>query len=114
VTQIPEYPFWQADEAEATFGANRRRYAVLSNGEADAVARQLRDEERAFHSLFFNGGRLADHGFQWKPEIARDNKPYLTLRALMCSFDPSHEVKTATVALALHHWCDRIPAQVPA
>jgi hypothetical protein len=107
---IPEYPFWQADELAAVFGADALKYAALTKQDANAVSRLLRNEERIFSDLFFNGGSLAQHGLRWKPEIA-EQKPHLTLRALMCSFEPSHEVKTATVALALHHWCEPVEAQ---
>lgn len=112
--ELPEYPFWQAGDVEAAFGAGRHRYATLSKEEATQVSRLLRAQAQAFTMLFFRGGRLADHNLQWKPEIAKDTAPHLTLHALMCSFECSHEVKEATVALALHHWCEPISQVEPA
>lgn len=100
---IPDYPFWQASEVEAVFGAERERY--VNRYDAGDISRLLRKEVKAGSALFFSGGRLADHGLQWRPEIAAQ-KPMLTLQALLCSYAPAHEAKEATVALALHHWCE--------
>jgi hypothetical protein len=104
--KIPAYPYWQADAADASFGADLSRY--VKRDEAYAIERNLHREAGVCSALFFSGGRLADHGLRWRPEIARQ-RPMQTLRALLCSFAPSHEAKTATVALALHHWCEPIP-----
>jgi hypothetical protein len=109
VAELPDYPFWQADGAEAAFGADSSHYSAVGRSEASSVSRQLRKQAKVFSALFFSGGSLADHGLRWKPELA-EQRPMMTLRALMCSFDPPHEVKEATVALALHHWCEPIPA----
>jgi hypothetical protein len=56
-------------------------------------------------SLFFNGGKLADHGVKLKDGIDRA-AAMTAIRAWMCSFDPSHEHKTATVAWALSEWTE--------
>lgn len=103
-TTLPDYPFFEVDGITAAFGCSGDKY--VSRTDANAISRQLRDESRAFTQLFFKGGSLADHGFRLRPQYAP--KGHATIRGLMCSFEPSHEAKEATVALAIYHWCDRI------
>ena len=105
-SEIPEFPFFTVSAPTAAFGCSRDKY--LSKQEGSQVSRLLPLEVRAFEKLFYEGGRLSDVGFKFKEEF-RTNGP-ATLRALMCSFDCSHEGKTGTVALALHHWCEQVAA----
>ncbi|RDC59757.1 hypothetical protein HME9302_00952 [Alteripontixanthobacter maritimus] len=105
--EIPDYPFFEVDGLTAAFGADRSVY--LSKSEGSAVARRLPDKAEIFSRLFYVGGTLAEHSLRFRPEIAR--KGHATLKALMVSFEPSHEAKKGTVALALHHWCEPIVAE---
>ena len=100
---IPNFPFFEVDGPTAVFGCERTRY--LSRDEGYRVSALLRDEADAFSQLFYRGGRLSDHGFKLKPEYAETGMA--TIRGLMSSFAPPHESKEGTVALAIHHWCDR-------
>ena len=101
---LPDYPFFEVDDATTVFGCKAGQY--LSRGDGSRVARQLRRERDIFSALFFSGGRLEDHGIRFKPEYC--GKGFRTIVALMKSFQPSHEAKEGTVALALHHWCEPI------
>lgn len=85
------------------FGAKRKHYLTREQLK-DWYGRGTRFHEAA-QSLFFNGGKLADHGLAFKPDIDRD-KAMLALRALLCSFEPKHEIKIGTVAVALANWCN--------
>ncbi len=59
----------------------------------------------AFNGLFYRGGKLADYGLSIKPGLDQ-TQVMRALRALMSSWAPKHEIKTATVAVALANWCD--------
>lgn len=107
---IPDFPFFRASDPEVAFGCGQERY--LSRAEGKRVSRLLPKETEAFSALFFTGGKLSDHGLRWKPECKDGG--FVTLAALMKSFGPSHEAKEGTVALALHHWCEPIPADAEA
>jgi hypothetical protein len=102
---IPSYEFWQASDADAAFGADIDKY--VNRSEASSIERALPVTAKVCAALFYGGGTLREHGLQWKPEIATQ-RPMRTLQALLGSFAPPHEAKVATVALALHHWCDPI------
>ncbi|MFE8106937.1 hypothetical protein [Sphingomonas melonis] len=102
---IPDFPFFAVDDATLAFGCGQDTY--VNRRGASALSRLLRDEAKAFSSLFFCGGTLEQHGFTLKPEYKAEGTK--TIRALMKSWAPAHEAKEATVALALHHWCDRVP-----
>lgn len=108
--EIPPFPFFEVDDVTAAFGADRDKY--LSRQEGSRVERLLQNEAEVFANLFYKGGRLSDYGLRFKPEYREEG--FKTLRALMCSFAPSHQAKTGTVALALHHWCEPVSEQVPA
>jgi hypothetical protein len=106
--QIPTFPLFDVDDAEVAFGANASRYygsRAWDAGKVDscAISRALRKEEKIVSALFFNGGKLSDHGREYRPDIDQA-KAHRAVRALMGSWDVSHEQKTATVALAIHHW----------
>jgi hypothetical protein len=101
---LPAYPFFEVDGPTAVFGCDADKY--LSRSEGSRVSRLLPKEAKAFSALFFSGGKLSDHGLQFKHEYRE--KGYSTLRGLMCSYAPPHESKEGTVALALHHWCEPI------
>ena len=105
--EIPDFPFFTVDGPTAVFGCQEDQY--LDRREGSRVRCLLRDEAEAFSQLFYVGGKLEDHGFTFKPEYRSEG--YSTLSALMRSFSPSHEAKEGTVALAIHHWCDRVPVE---
>lgn len=104
---LPEYPFFEVDEPTAVFGCEADKY--LSRSEGSRVSRLLPKEAKAFSALFFSGGKLSDHGLQFKEPYRAQG--YATLRGLMCSFAPPHESKEGTVALALHHWCEPVEVE---
>lgn len=104
---LPEFPFFVATDPEVAFGAADERY--LSRAEGKRVASLLRTEAGVFSTLFFSGGRLSDHGLQFKAEYREHG--FKSLVSLMKSFIPSHEAKEGTVALALHHWCEPVEVQ---
>ncbi len=59
----------------------------------------------ALSSLFFRGGRLADHGITPKPgtDMAKVTRYVL---ATLGDFGPKHEYKIGGIAHALAKWCD--------
>ncbi|OCJ12503.1 hypothetical protein A6U86_05630 [Rhizobium sp. AC27/96] len=63
---------------------------------------------RVFSTLFFKGGSLEQFGIRIKDGIDRA-QAMMAIRSLLCSFDPKHEIKEATVAWALSEWCDGTP-----
>lgn len=104
---IPEYPFWEADHPTQVFGADGSRYLQVTKSEANEICHLLPDEARAADELFSTGA-LRGSG------LGRGLNPALTpqgvrgtIQALLASFAPSHEVKCATVAVALHRWFDQ-------
>jgi len=103
---LPDFPFFEVDAPTAAFGADEAAY--LDSRTGSEVARRLTTEAKVFSSLFFVGGKLSDFGLRFKEPYRETG--HNTLRALMCSFAPSHEAKEGTVALALHRWCEPIPA----
>lgn len=88
---------------DAAFGAKIADYPPMSS-----VPAGLRSYENVVSSLFFRGGKLDDFGLSIKPTIDR-NQAMTALRALLSSFDPKHEHKTAVVAWCLSEWCDGQP-----
>lgn len=113
IADLPEFPLFEMDDAEAAFGCDISRY--VGNGYDDGksvgyrLERRLRDEASCGAMLFYKGGKLETHGFTIKPGLERA-KVYRGISALLKSFAPSHEQKMATVALAIHRWCDPLPA----
>jgi hypothetical protein len=95
---VPEF-----DDLAAAFGAPAS--AFLSRQEGSEFERRYRKEAAAAKSLFFKGGRLSEHGLKLKDGID-SIKAHKAIRALLCSFEPSHEAKIGTVAKYLHEWCD--------
>lgn len=80
---------------EGTFGA--RADAFLSRHfDRYSIPREWRDMAS---KLFFEGGTIPN----FQPDVDR-KAAALALRAWLCSFDPAHEAKEATVAYALWVW----------
>lgn len=57
--------------------------------------------------LFFQGGKLSDHGLHLRPDID-GAMAMANLQACLGSFAPKHEHKAAGVGYLLSLWCDRI------
>lgn len=74
---------------------------------------ELTDEEKrgrgpfcdALNSLFFSGGRLADHGIVPKPGVDL-GRVMAYIRATLGDFGPKHEHKIGGIAHNLKKWCD--------
>src|SRR5260221_475266 len=91
-------------DLNAAFGAEEKDYP------------KWHDIPQEFHNLrhlgceiasqiFFKGGRLSDYGVQFKPGVDQ-NSAMRAIRAWLCSFAPKHEVKIATVGMAISDWCE--------
>lgn len=110
--ELPEFPLFDCDGIESTFGCGIERY-ISYGGRQDSkspcrdLERALPAEAQAASMLFYQGGRLSDYGFQVKAGLDRA-KVHSALRGLLCSFEPSHEQKIGTAALAIHRWCDPV------
>ena len=64
----------------------------------------------AVDRLFFDGGKLADHGLTFKPGVDAA-KAMRALRVCLGSWEPKHEHKVAGTAYLLSQWCDYRPAK---
>jgi hypothetical protein len=95
------------DGASAAFGARGKDYPDQSVI-PEKFRRGHTPYNRVVSTLFFKGGKLDDFGLSFKKGIDR-NQAMTAIRALLCSFDPKHEIKEATVAWALSEWCDGEP-----
>lgn len=105
--KLGPHQFRKFSGADMAFGADGRDYpsremipAVFHSGNTPY--------NKAFCGLFFRGGRLSDYGLSWKDGIDQ-KEAMVTIRALMSSFAPKHEIKEATVAWAFSEWCDYAP-----
>lgn len=87
--RVPDF-----DGPSAVFGAKMAEYPPMAS-----IPKVEPKFSHAFSALFFRGGTLAEHGLKLKSGI--DHRAAMTaIRAWMCSFDPKHEHKEATVAWA--------------
>jgi hypothetical protein len=96
--QIPEF-----GGAAHIFGAPSSAY--VDRDKAYELEKKFGKEAEVATSLFHRGGKLTQYGLRLKPEVD-SGKAHRALQALLCSFEPSHEAKIATVAQYLHQWCD--------
>jgi hypothetical protein len=94
------------NELDAAFGAKLAAYPAMTDIPAEFRDRHNNPFCEVASQIFFNGGSLATHGLEFKPGIDRI-KAMTALRAWLCSFEPSHELKIATVGYALSHWCEK-------
>ena len=97
ILPIPEFT-----DLDIAFGASEKAYC--SKDEGCKLEKEFRKEADAASKLFFNGGTLEQHGLTFKDEVDR-TKAMRALKALMCSFEPSHEAKIGTIARYLNSWC---------
>lgn len=110
--RIPEFEFFEVDDVEKVFGSPASRYLAVSKDEAKSICAALPEEEKMASKLMFDGhlgeeqygmdGRRYD--VDATPEAIRK-----TCAALLGSFAVSHEVKIATMAVALHRWFPKTP-----
>jgi hypothetical protein len=96
--QIPEF-----DRVTQVFGAPLSAY--VDRDAAYEIEKKFSAEADIANKLFFRGGKLTQYGLRLKPEVDA-GKAYGALQALLCSFEPSHEAKIATIAQYLHQWCN--------
>jgi len=88
------FPVPEFDDVSLAFGAHQQAY--FDRQDLPDVPPQY---ERLASDLFFSGGHLPD----LHPAV--DRRPaHRAIHALLNSFAPSHEAKTATVAYALWLW----------
>lgn len=105
--KVGEHQFPVFDGVAAAFGAQGLDYPSRENIPAQFYNGNT-PYNRAFSTLFFQGGSLDQFGLSFKAGI--DHTQAMTaIRALMCSWAPKHEIKEATVAWALSEWCDLAP-----
>ena len=90
------WPIPEFTDVEISFGAPRK--AFFDRSQLPEVPRKYLDMTS---SLFFNGGMVG--GFNSKVD---SSLAWRALRAWLCSFDPAHESKEATVAYALWVWTE--------
>lgn len=97
--KIGDHQFRKFQGIDAAFGANEGDYPAR-----EAIPSEFYDGRTKFNdvvsALFFKGGKLADHGLKLKAGTDPASF-YTTLRALLCSFAPKHEIKEATCAWLL-------------
>lgn len=95
--------------AENVFGARLDQYPNY-----ETLPYEFRNMKGQFcdvaSKLFFNGGRLSDFGLSYKSGIDV-SKAQRAIQAWLCSFEPKHEHKIATVGYALSKWCEPMPMQ---
>lgn len=107
----PEFPVPDFDDLTVALGAPHRAYLTAEQMGRDHYSGR-HPMNKVASSLFFNGGSLAGHGLCFKPGIDR-TKAMRAIKALLCSFEPPHEIKEGTVGYALSQWCESAPAPEP-
>lgn len=104
------YPVPEFDGPTVVFGAPRSAYLTCEQMGDDYYNGYPRHAKVA-QTLFFQGGKLADHGLRFKPGVD-PGKAMAAIRALLSSFEPKHEVKIGTVGAYLEDWCEDYVAEV--
>lgn len=105
--RLGDHQFRVFQGIDAAFGARMADYPPMSVVPDDGSMRGYQDVVSA---LFFKGGKLEEYGLRIKTSLDR-SQVMTAIRALLCSWDPKHEHKTAVVAWALSEWCDGTPAR---
>lgn len=90
---------------DAVFGASGKHYLTREQLGDWYDMNQHTPFHKAAAQIFYKGGKLADFGLTIKPGLDK-GKVMTNVRALLCSFEPKHEIKMGTVAAALANWCD--------
>ena len=113
---VPDYSWFAASAPEGAFGCSAERYLPVSRDEARSILAAL-PEEGAMADMLFAQGHLGEEQFgmadrRWAlPDEVTPEDVRQTIGALLRSFGPSHEVKIATVAVALHRWFPKTQEQ---
>lgn len=98
---VPNYPFFEIDGPESAFGCPRDRYLPLDKDAAEALFKAMPTREAADELI---GTGAVVHA-TWRGGTSLDPAKVLhTMGGLLRSFAVSHEIKQATVAVALYHW----------
>jgi hypothetical protein len=105
ISNPPAFPVPDFDAATVAFGASRKDYLTLEQLGDWYDMNRATPFHKAVSGLFARGGKLADYGLTFKPGIDQA-KAMGAIRALLSSWDPKHEIKVGTVAVALANWCD--------
>lgn len=92
--KVGTHEFPKMTDANIAFGAERNAYPNTNDIPLEH-RKGYSDGCKAFSALFFSGGRLSDHNLALKPDV-NAGEFYRTLKSLMASFAPSHELKAAT------------------
>lgn len=103
---IPAFPVPELSERDAAFGADRKHYISYRDLPKE-FATMRHPMCKVADALFFDGGKLADHGIRFKADVD-PKKAMLAIRSLLCSFAPKHEEKIGTVGIALANWCEPV------
>jgi hypothetical protein len=104
--KLGNHTFPDFDADDAFFGARRADYPDEKDI-PEAHRRGRSNGCKVFTQLFFDGGNLFTHGLVLKDDV---DEPafYSTLRALMSSFEPKHEIKEATCGWLIEECTDPI------
>jgi hypothetical protein len=102
--QLGKHKFREFDGVDAAFGANHSDYPKMGDIPLEHRSGESKGCE-VFSSLFFSGGKLADHGLRLKDGVDQ-SKFYTTLRSLMTSFAPPHELKEATCGWLIQEYAE--------
>lgn len=100
--KLGSHVFREFTGADAVFGANERDYPKYADI-PEAMRRWSGVYHDAASGLFYKGGKLEDFGLELKPDTDRAAF-FTTLRALLSSWAPSHEVKMGTVSWLLSEY----------
>lgn len=92
---------WDVTELDVAFGAAGERFLSRRKDDLKTVPKKYQDIAQ---SLFFSGGRIADFGLSVKPDVD-GVKFHRCLKAMLCSFEPSHEEKSASAGLLIMQCC---------
>lgn len=101
---MTDFPIPDFDGPTIIFGAPVSSYLTPEQMGPEFYGDRTRYTKIA-SSLFFQGGRLADHGLRFKAGIDRW-KAMGAIKAWLGSFEPQHEIKIGTVGYALSQWCE--------
>lgn len=88
------FPVPEFSGIEESFGADASKY--FGRKEIPEIPKEFIDMAKG---LFFNGGNLPELNEKVDQKLA-----IMAVRAWLCSFDPCHESKIATVAYAFWIW----------
>lgn len=102
---MKDFPLFEVSDPEVAFGWRGPWLTREECGDFYGFGHDV--YSKAVEGLFFSGGKLEDYGLKFKPEIDA-TKALRAIRAMLCSWEPKHEIKQGTVATALSQWCEEI------